>query len=507
MDYLEYFGLTSEPFSHAPNSRFYYSSRQHTDALKRLLYVAQTMKGLAILVGDIGHGKTTLARRMLDALPENEFEAAMLVIVHAGITPNWLLKRIASQLGVPQPADDKLTILSQLYQRLVEIHQAGKRAVVLIDEAQMLASRDLMEEFRGMLNLEVPGHKLISFIFFGLPEIERHLRLDPPLAQRVALRYQLQPLSEEDTVAYALHRLRLANAEEDLFPRAALLEVHRQSRGVPRVINTLCDNVLLELFFAKSDQATPELVSEVAGNLRLGDVQLPALEESTKLQDSLAVPGSAGEDAVVAVRRGRQVSVQPGGDDADVELDADAIAARVAKESRADFDGGPAATQIPRPAATTTVDIDDPLAFLGDAAERGEAQVLEIPGLSSDAGAGVELTLAEPSVAADAAPPIPLPESPHDAVADEASFGSIELEDTLPRKPVAPARRPVARTTTAPIGNMQQATQVSTAVQTPVKQAVASPAPAARRAVAKGAGGSTINLSEIDDLLADLKKR
>ncbi|MEE8409733.1 MAG: AAA family ATPase, partial [Myxococcota bacterium] len=197
MDYLDYFGLTAEPFSNAPLSRFYYASRQHTDALDRLRYAASTMKGLAILIGDIGLGKTTLARRMLESLPEEEYEAAMLVIVHAGITPNWLLKRIAIQLGVPDPADDKLTILSQLYQRLLVIYEAGKRAVVLIDEAQMLATRELMEEFRGLLNIEVPERKLISFIFFGLPELERNLRLDPPLAQRIGIRYHLQPLGEE----------------------------------------------------------------------------------------------------------------------------------------------------------------------------------------------------------------------------------------------------------------------------------------------------------------------
>ncbi|MBC7795173.1 MAG: AAA family ATPase, partial [Clostridia bacterium] len=208
MEYLDYFQLSSEPFSNAPLSRFYFASRQHTEALNRLMYAASSMKGLAILIGDIGHGKTTLARRMLDALPESEYEAAMLVIVHAGITPNWLLKRIASQLGVSDPADDKLTILSQLYQRLLNIYQAGKRAVVIIDEAQMLATRELMEEFRGLLNLEVPDRKLITFVFFGLPEIEKNLRLDPPLAQRIALRYQLRPLTAEDTSAYIDHRLR-----------------------------------------------------------------------------------------------------------------------------------------------------------------------------------------------------------------------------------------------------------------------------------------------------------
>src|SRR5438067_11666258 len=170
------------------------------------------MKGLGILVGDIGAGKTTLARRLLDSLPEAEYEAALLVIIHSGVTASWLLKRIALQLGVEAPSEDKLTLLSQLYQRLVKIYESGKKAVVLIDEAQMLSTKEIMEEFRGLLNLEVPERKLLSFVFFGLPEIDLNLKLDPPLAQRVALRYKLEPFNEESTEAYVKHRLRLAGA-------------------------------------------------------------------------------------------------------------------------------------------------------------------------------------------------------------------------------------------------------------------------------------------------------
>ncbi len=267
MNYLEFYELSQEPFSNAPVSRFYYSSAQHAQALMRLTHAVSGMKGLAVLVGDIGAGKTTLARRMLDSLPEEEYEAALMVIIHSGITAGWLLKRIALQLGVDNPAEEKLALLSQLYQRLVRIYEQGKKAVVLIDEAQMLATKEIMEEFRGLLNLEVPERKLLSFVFFGLPEIEDNLKLDPPLAQRVSLKYRLEPLSPEATEAYVRHRLRLAGAPRVPFTSAALARIHAHSRGTPRLINTICDNALFEGFVARARDVDDKFVDRIARDL------------------------------------------------------------------------------------------------------------------------------------------------------------------------------------------------------------------------------------------------
>jgi type II secretory pathway predicted ATPase ExeA len=280
--YLDFFELNTEPFSNAPVSRFYYNSAQHSQALTRLMHAVGYMKGLSILVGDIGAGKTTLARRMLDSLPENEYEAALLVIIHSGITANWLLRRIALQLGVENPAQEKLALLSQLYQRLLQIYESGKKAVVLIDEAQMLETRELMEEFRGLLNLEVPERKLISFVFFGLPEIERNLKLDPPLAQRVAFRYKLEPFTAESTEAYVKHRLRLAGSPRMPFTPEALLAIHQASGGTPRVINTLCDNALFEAFLSRHESIDEALVRRVADNLGLVGSALPTPEGAVK---------------------------------------------------------------------------------------------------------------------------------------------------------------------------------------------------------------------------------
>jgi len=273
VNYLDYYELAQEPFSNAPVSRFYFNSPQHSQALVRLTHLCGQMKGLGILVGDIGAGKTTLARRLLDSLPEAEYEAALLVIIHSGVTASWLLKRIALQLGVEAPSEDKLTLLGQLYQRLIKIYESGKKAVVLIDEAQMLATRELMEEFRGLLNLEVPERKLLSLIFFGLPEIEQNLRLDPPLAQRVSMKFRLEHLNPESTESYIKHRLRLAGASRMPFTGEAVKGVHRFSGGTPRLINTLCDNALFEGYVARAPRIDQAMIERVAQDLGLDGVR------------------------------------------------------------------------------------------------------------------------------------------------------------------------------------------------------------------------------------------
>jgi type II secretory pathway predicted ATPase ExeA len=456
MDYLDYFGLESEPFSNAPLSRFYFASRHHTEALERLRYAASTMKGLAILIGEIGLGKTTLARRMLELLPEEEYEAAMLVIVHAGVTANWLLKRIAIQLGVPSPADDKLTILSQLYQRLVEIHQDGRRAVVLIDEAQMLASRELMEEFRGLLNLEVPERKLISFIFFGLPEIERNLGLDPPLAQRIALRYHMKPLGREDTSAYVEHRLSLAGAGgRELFSPAALEAIYELTRGVPRLVNTLCDNVLLELFFARAGAADRDAITSVAHNLGFGRdfdaATTDAVPEPERPEDPPPVEGGPGADAIVAVDPNSEDTPVPQG------IEPDAIAAQVAAEplpapgvaigddvqaggppqqplTSNRVDHGPAPAPLESRPAETTVDMEDPLALL----EVGPVSESRSPWHETDGG--IEIQVAETDEE--------LPEEGPTEVVEEGDLDEVEV--SVEESEVAPLGVPPPALPTPP---------------------------------------------------------
>lgn len=269
MSYLEFYKLKEQPFSPAVDNRFYYDSRQHSDALVHLRHAADNRKGLALLVGDIGSGKTTLAQRMLDELDDKECESALLIVIHTTISPEWLIRKIAVQIGVDPPAENQTELLSQLYSRLLEIHEKGRTAVVLIDEAQMLQTREVMEELRGLLNMEVDGKKLITFIFFGLPEVDHFLALDEPLRQRVALRYHLHGFSQEPTEEYIKFRLRIAGAQRQIFTSSAYAAIHQYSKGIPRLINIICDNALLEGFLRKKDRIDHGMIGEVAVDLNL----------------------------------------------------------------------------------------------------------------------------------------------------------------------------------------------------------------------------------------------
>ena len=270
MDYLDFYNLKDHPFSNAVENKFYYNSAQHAEAIVRLKYAVDTMKGLAVVVGDIGTGKTTLARKMLDELDESRYEAALLVVLHSSVTADWLMRRIAAQLGVKNLEGTKVEMLGQIYERLTELHEAGLKTVVLIDEMQMLQTREIMEEFRGLLNMETQGGKLITFIFFGLPELENLLALDEPLKQRVAVRCKLKAFTENITGDYIKHRLKIAGREGNIFTSEAIRIIHLYSSGVPRLINTICDNALLEGFLLKKKEIDKDIIESVAVSLGLG---------------------------------------------------------------------------------------------------------------------------------------------------------------------------------------------------------------------------------------------
>ena len=224
MNYLQYFRLNKEPFGHAPAQDAYFASEAHTRVIDRVVWAVEGMRGLAVVSGDVGHGKTTIARRLVSVLPQANYHTVMVVMVHAGVKPEWLLAHIARQLGVEEISDNKLDLVSRIYDQLEKFYAQNRKVVIVLDEAQMLTGRDMMEELRGLLNLEMPGKKLLSIVLFGLPDVFENLYLDKPLMQRMALRCELVPFQENETKAYLQHRLTLAGANRPYFqvPQPAL---------------------------------------------------------------------------------------------------------------------------------------------------------------------------------------------------------------------------------------------------------------------------------------------
>ena len=269
MGYETFYKLREHPFSFATDEKFYYDSPQHSKALIKLAHSIETDKGLALLIGDIGTGKTTLSRRLLDQLIENGAEATLLVIIHSEITSLWFLRKIALMLETQVDSENKIEIITAVYHRLLELTAQGRRVVVLIDEANMLQRKEIMEEIRGLLNLESERGKLLNFVLFGLPEMEDYLKLDPPLYQRVAVRCVLEPLEEKASISYIIHRLRVAGCTRELFTKDAMKNIYTYSKGIPRTINAICDNALLEGFLLKRDIVDGVIVDDVSYDLGL----------------------------------------------------------------------------------------------------------------------------------------------------------------------------------------------------------------------------------------------
>lgn len=245
--YYRYFGLNEAPFSIAVNPRYLFMSARHRDALAHLLYGVGEGGGFVLLTGEVGTGKTTIIRSLLEQLPEN---TDIAMVFNPALNAGELLGTVCDELGVPylQDTNSLKTLTDSLHHFLLRNHARGRHTVLLIDEAQHLQF-DVLEQIRLLTNLETNTRKLLQIILVGQPEL-RDLLNRPELrqlSQRITARYQLKPLSPEETDAYIRHRLQVAGlpANQTLFPTYVVKAVFRASRGIPRIINVLCDRMLL----------------------------------------------------------------------------------------------------------------------------------------------------------------------------------------------------------------------------------------------------------------------
>ncbi len=266
--YTSFFGLSEKPFAITPDPRYLYLSERHAEALAHLLYGINEAGGFIQLTGEVGTGKTTVVRTLLQRLPQH---ADVAVILNPRITPAEFLLTICEELGVSIAAPDRDSVkqmVDALNRRLLEAHADGRRVIVIVDEAQNL-SAEVLEQVRLLTNLETPTQKLLQIILIGQPELRDLLeRTDlRQLAQRITGRYHLAPLDAADTKAYVRHRLRVAGVSGEIFTPGALSEVHRLSSGIPRVINVCCDRALLGAYTQEQPKITAPLVRRAAGEV------------------------------------------------------------------------------------------------------------------------------------------------------------------------------------------------------------------------------------------------
>ncbi|HEX2584473.1 MAG TPA: AAA family ATPase [Steroidobacteraceae bacterium] len=269
--YTRFFGLNEKPFAITPDPRYLYMSEKHAEALAHLMYGLNEAGGFIQLTGEVGTGKTTVIRTLLEQLPQH---ADVALILNPNLNPQEFLQAIVHELGIKaESLTGSKQLIDALNAHLLDKHAKGRRVVVIVDEAQNL-SPETLEQVRMLTNLETATTKLLQIILIGQPELRDVLARSDlrQLAQRITGRYHLAPLSRDDTAAYVWHRMRVAGTNIEIFTDAALREVHRLSGGVPRLINIICDRALLGAYTLEEHEIGPRLIreaaSEVAGHWR-----------------------------------------------------------------------------------------------------------------------------------------------------------------------------------------------------------------------------------------------
>jgi general secretion pathway protein A len=268
--YKQFFGLTKNPFEISPDPYFYHATPRHNEALANLHYGVGRRKGFIVITGEVGTGKTLLVRCLLAELRKNNI--AFGYVFNPLLSTTEFFQYIMADLGLQYSGRSKTEMLLDLNRFLIQRHARGLITALVVDEAQALRP-ELLEEIRLLTNLETSQQKLLQIVLMGQPELEAVL--DSPnlrqLKQRVSLRCQLLPLDEEQTHGYVLSRLERAGAkpEPTIFEPESLARINEYSRGIPRIINNLCENAMVNAYARQQRTVTGEMITEVAADFRL----------------------------------------------------------------------------------------------------------------------------------------------------------------------------------------------------------------------------------------------
>lgn len=293
--YKEFYGLRANPFNVNPDPRYLFLTRHTEEALACLTYGIQSRKGFVLLTGEVGTGKTTLINKLLEWLRLQQVATAF--IFNSRLNVPQFLDYMMADFGIPGDSKSKSQILLRLYNWLLDRYRAGETAVLIVDEAQNL-SAEVLEEIRMLTNLETFTEKLLQIVLVGQPELEMKLKQPElrQLRQRLTLRAKTHPLTIEETRAYVQQRLRIAGSNgQQIFDPEAVTAIHLYAKGIPRVINLVCEHCLVSGFVDQQKIISPAVVDAVARDFDLGDNHGPATLPPP-------VPPAAKNDLVDALR-------------------------------------------------------------------------------------------------------------------------------------------------------------------------------------------------------------
>lgn len=264
--YEEYWGMREKPFENTADPRFFYESSQHEEALTRLRYVIFEDKGIAVLTGIYGCGKTVVAEKLLGILSRSTYEIAFLVNPQFSATE--LLRDIIYNLGFKERlSHEKDEVVHKLVEVLQNNFDNGKRSIIIIDEAHLIQNAQIFEELRVLLNFQTNYHFLLTLLLLGQPELKEKINTLKQFAQRVAISYHLTTLAKEDIPRYINHRLKIAGSEREIFRKDAYDYIYRQSGGIPRRINQICDMALFTGFCEGKKEIDSDLIETVVKDL------------------------------------------------------------------------------------------------------------------------------------------------------------------------------------------------------------------------------------------------
>ncbi len=265
--YEAFYGLRERPFSKTPDPRFLFLSRTHREALARLAYAVEE-RDLVLLTGEIGCGKTTLSRSLMDQLEEGH---RILLLVNPRLTPLEFLRAVALRLGVENPAPFKADLLEQIGRELYRFFQKNICPVLIIDEAQLVPHKETFDEIRLLTNFQLDHRNLVSIVLMGQPELRKRLahRAYEPLRQRIGMQYDLRPLTLQETAEYMDYRIGVAGGFPGLFLSGAVESIFRYSGGIPRKINHAASLALLEGFGREVTRINSDILDSIMPELQM----------------------------------------------------------------------------------------------------------------------------------------------------------------------------------------------------------------------------------------------